>query len=129
MYSYEEYRKNYDSLSLEEMEAIVVSIQEVVHSHIEDCAELYDDVVCGAVKYANERAKWNTEYDICTRMEKDRTRTALHDGFISDLNILTRYVSKEYGCDISWMEKLQNNRKRVGDFACYIAFVYGLNAR
>lgn len=62
------------------------------------------------------------------RDEKDRQRTACHDAYISNLNIFGRYFN-ELGLDNSWRQQIGDDRKRIGDFACYIALFNGLGAR
>ncbi|WP_294187580.1 hypothetical protein [uncultured Clostridium sp.] len=42
--------------------------------------------------------------------------------------MLSRYLQKA-DKDITWREQLGDERKRIGDFACYIAFIFELNAR
>ena len=65
---------------------------------------------------------------------KDPGRTAFHDSVILNFNMLGRYLSGT-GHAAEWRETLgyeeddPMNRKRIGDFACWIAFVAGINAR
>ena len=50
---------------------------------------------------------------------------------IFHLNILSRYLAAK-GKDISWRGELgdeKENRKKIGDFACYVALMEGLDAR
>ena len=37
--------------------------------------------------------------------------------------------SSNQGNDVAWFEKFNDDRKRIGDFACYVAYIYALNAR
>ena len=97
----------------------------------EDFAELWEDFVKVAARYANIRATW---YMISRqeRMDTDDARTACHDAVISHLNAIWRCM-KMKGWDNTWREELGLDefvhRKRLGDFACYVAYVYGLNSR
>ena len=60
--------------------------------------------------------------------KRDKERTFKHDSIINRVNILARYLEK-MGNDISWRAELGDSTKRIGDFACYIALFYGLEAR
>lgn len=88
--------------------------------------ELLRSVKERAVRYAHIRAGW----DLLTREQRiseDDGRTSAHDVFIVALTKLGRY-QKQKGK--TWMEEFdQSDRKRVGDFACYIALFLSLNAR
>ena len=85
------------------------------------------DMVDKANKYTSIRCKWefmtNEE-----RMEEDSMRTALHNSFITSINIVSRILVSE-GIDVSWREKLGDDRKIVGDFACFISFMIGITNR
>ena len=62
------------------------------------------------------------------RISEDDARSKKHDSVIIKFNMLAKYMEMQ-GWDSSWREKLGNERKRIGDFACYIEYVYGINAR
>lgn len=96
----------------------------------EDGMEILGEYLAAAARYAGIRAGWNQ----LSREEKsdtDANRTACHNKVIFHLNILSRYLaSKEK--DISWRNELgdeKENRKKIGDFACYVALMEGLDAR
>ena len=95
--------------------------------------ELYDELMKVATRYAAIRANWL----LLSREEKseqDSGRTSCHNSVITHFNMLARYL-KQQGKAAAWRDKLGYeeddlyNRKAVGDFACYLAFVNGINAR
>ncbi|MBE6821577.1 hypothetical protein [Caproiciproducens sp. LBM24188] len=89
--------------------------------------QLYLSVLECAVDYAQVRARWLFLTPV-ERSEADRRRTIQHDAFISSLNVLARYATKnDYATD--WVKVLECDRKEIGDFACYIACIIGLESR
>ena len=98
-----------------------------------EALELYDELMKVATRYAAIRANWL----LLSREEKseqDSGRTSCHSSVITHFNMLVRYL-KQQGKAAAWRDKLGYeeddlyNRKAVGDFACYLAFVNGINAR
>jgi len=80
-----------------------------------------------AIEYAHLRSQWmlmNNEQ----RREIDPRRTMAHNAFIDSANILSRNMAK-VGEDNSWREVLGDDRKRIGDFACYLALYLSLEGR
>ena len=55
-------------------------------------------------------------------------RTVMHDSVIHSLDELAAYT-KEHGKEAKWREELGYQRKRIGDFACYVSLIYGVFAR
>jgi len=49
----------------------------------------------------------------------DKSRTIAHDIFIDCCNIFSRNMAKN-GEDVSWRNKLGDNRQTIGDFACFV---------
>ena len=129
---YEDYLAEPKALTVEEMR----SIHEVMISEIgcdSDALELYDELMMIAIRYASIRAGWPL-LSREEKMEKDSRRTSCHNSVITHFNMLARYL-KQQGKDAAWRERLgyeeedRLNRKTIGDFACYLAFVNGINAR
>lgn len=98
-----------------------------------DARELYDELAETSARYALIRARWK----LLSKAEKadmDASRTACHDSLIVKFNQLARYL-RQQGKTAEWRDILgyeeedRINRKRIGDFGCYIAFVNGINAR
>lgn len=96
---------------------------------IEDSAlePLRQDLIAAATRYAAMRAKWYLE-PIDGRREMDAARTRAHDAFIGACNILSRQQAKD-GEDNSWRAKIGDDRKSIGDFACYLNCIIGVRAR
>ncbi|MCD8075726.1 MAG: hypothetical protein LUF27_11995 [Lachnospiraceae bacterium] len=97
-----------------------------------DALENYADLLKAANKYANIRASWPM-LDVEEKMEKDPGRTSAHDSVITHVNLMARLL-RSMGKPAAWRdvfgdEKDPYNRKAIGDFACYLAFVTGINAR
>ena len=98
-----------------------------------DALELYDELIKIATRYATIRANWL----LLSREEKneqDSGRTSCHNSVIIHFNMLARYL-KQQGKTAAWRDELgyeeddPYNRKAIGDFACYLVFVNGVNAR
>ncbi|MCD8225209.1 MAG: hypothetical protein LUC99_10265 [Clostridiales bacterium] len=129
---YEEYLTKEKSLNFEGMAALHHEIVSEVGND-PDALELYDELVCAATRYSGIRAQWflwNRE----ERMDKDSDRTSCHNSLIVKCNQLARYL-KMQGKPADWRDALgyeeddKYNRKRIGDFGCYIAFINAINAR
>ena len=130
--TYEEYIKLPKALPFEQMQAIHKQIVLEVGND-PDALELYDDFIKVATRYAAIRANWL----LLSREEKldqDSGRTSCHDSVITHFNMLARYL-KQQEKTAAWRDELgyeeddSYNRKAIGDFACYLAFVNGINAR
>ena len=80
-----------------------------------------------AIRYTNMRVEW-LFMTSAERLEVDRQRTAAHDAVIDAVNILSRSM-RQAGQDNSWREVLGDNRKDIGDFACYLVAHLGILAR
>ena len=89
--------------------------------------KLKKDLFEAAFNYARIRADWNLmEED--EKRANDEARTRAHNTFIDCCNILSREMIKA-GEDADWRKYLGNDRKEIGDFACYIHCIIGLNER
>jgi hypothetical protein len=79
------------------------------------------------LRYAAIRAGW----PLMTAEERhgaDPGRTAAHNVVIDACNILSREMGKR-GMDASWREKLGQDRRVIGDFACHVHCFMGLQSR
>lgn len=129
---YENYLSMLKSLSLEEMAGLH---QELVHEigNDEDALDLYRELIEKATRYASIRADWML-WTWEEKMERDSSRTACHDSLIVKFNQLAKYLSLQ-GRDTAWRDALGYeaddacNRKRLGDFGCYLVFINTLAAR
>ena len=110
-----------------------------LHNHIlkglidEDSKELYEDLVSQCTRYMQYRMNWLL-YSREEKISQDSYRSACHDSLIIKFDVLSRYC-KSIGVDTAWREELGDikenplNRKKIGDFACYIVFINAINAR
>lgn len=88
---------------------------------------LLDNLMQSAVCYARIRADWQLATDE-QRRDMDAARTRCHDAFIDCCNILSRNMLAA-GEDNQWRNELGNDRKAIGDFACLLHCLLGLQAR
>ena len=130
--TYEEYLKQPRAISFEKMQMIHAEMLAEIGADTE-ALELYDELMKIATRYAAIRANW----PLLSREEKnahDSGRTSCHNSVITHFNMLARYL-KQQGKTAEWRNELgyeeddPYNRKAIGDFACYLAFVNGANAR
>ncbi len=85
------------------------------------------DLFKTASRYAQIRVEWQLA-DPEKRKEMELSRTAAHNAFIDACNILSRNMARA-GEDTSWRSRLGNDRKVIGDFACYLHCILGVRAR
>lgn len=125
--TYQEFLKGADALSLEDAEKIYQAIIGCDLKHDREFERLFTVLQERAVIYVGYRAKW-LNISLQERMEIDETRTRNHDLFIKAKNDLVKYMY-EHKANVDWDDVLGENRKRIGDFACYMVFLMSLNAR
>lgn len=89
--------------------------------------ELVEGMKLRAIRYANKRAEWECMTPE-ERRDADAGRTSSHNAFIDQMNIIKRMLDTE-GIDTSWREELGDDRKRIGDFACYMAYIFSVGNR
>ena len=89
--------------------------------------DLKQDLIDGAVRYARIRVDW-----LLAPPENQQSighdRSACHNAFIVACDILSRNMAKQ-GEDATWRKTLGEDRKRIGDFACYLHCRLGISAR
>lgn len=112
-------------LMYEEAKQIYQVMEENLDRQDEDIMEIYHRMIDKAVRYAHVRAEWQ-KLTWEQKLEKDESRTALHNSFISNLDVIAR-TEGETGKE--WRERLTEDRKRIGDFACYIALFLAIDSR
>lgn len=129
--TYDDYMKMPDALPFEEAGILYRQIIDNANTEDEDFEELWQDLMEACVRYAQIRGNWQL-ISREERMETDDNRTACHNSVITRMNALARCM-KMKGWDDGWRERLgadeRLHRKRIGDFACYLAYVYSVNAR
>ena len=80
-----------------------------------------------AITYASVRSGWQL-LSSQERAERDLQRTSLHNVAIDAINRLSREMGR-HGESIEWRARLGDDRRRIGDFACWCALFMGLSAR
>ena len=130
--TYDEYIGMPKSITIEKcLEIHKMMVEEVGND--EDAIELYDEIIDKAVDYVSLRAKW-TFMDNQWKMAEDPGRTMKHDALIVKFNQLARYL-KMQGKEAKWRDMLgyteddPYNRKVIGDMACFLIYVHGVNGR
>ncbi len=93
----------------------------------DELGELWCEVSRAAVRYAHIRAQWRF-WPLEERQERDAERTRAHDALISCVNALARAMTGA-GMSVGWRERLGTDRKEIGDFACHLTCILGLEAR
>ncbi|MCD7955216.1 MAG: hypothetical protein LUG93_05570 [Lachnospiraceae bacterium] len=137
-YIYEDYLETQKHLTFEQMAELHQELVREVGAD-EEAFEFYNGLLVAAAKYANTRALWST-MSREMKMEKDGNRISQHTSFITNLTMLARHLktqgkpaawSYELGCDTDGTGRKPEGyeRKALGDFACYLAFISGINAR
>ena len=127
--SYERYLREPKSLTVEKMRTLQEEILGEIASDSE-AQEIYENLVAVATRYAGIRAEWRL-WDGITKIERDDIRTSCHNSLIVKFDMLARHL-KTRGKDAAWRDVLgykKDDRKTIGDFACYLVFVNSLNAR
>ena len=89
--------------------------------------ELKGQLYRAAARYGALRAEWALA-DPAGRQALDGPRRAAHDAFIDACNILSRNMA-ERGESVEWRRELGEDRKKLGDFACWLALELALSAR
>ncbi len=99
-------------------------LQIIKSSNLQGLSDLF---LKSAVRYAQIRVEWYYS-DQDERTDIDPIRMRAHEALIGNCNALARNM-KEAGEDDSWRKKLGDDRKRIGDFACLVHALIGIEAR
>ena len=102
-------------------------VQSVALCTNEYTEEIVNELIEKSIKYSVVRAKWEV-WDRETKIKEDEGRTLKHNSVIDAFNILARLIKSE-DIDISWRDRLGDDRKRIGDFACFLTYMVGINNR
>ncbi|EGV02894.1 hypothetical protein [Streptococcus sp. ST16] len=126
-FSYDVFKNEKGIVSFSEAEQIYSSLLNSSNQLDKEFQEEWTTFVLLCVEYTSIRGKWLT----LSREEKlanDEARAVTHNKVIYQLKIL-KSLANEQSNDVTWFEKFNDDRKRIGDFACYVAYIYALNAR
>ncbi|MGK0576014.1 hypothetical protein [Macrococcus capreoli] len=127
--TYDKAKEQHDLLDFETAQNIYSKMITGINLSDSEFKEYWDDFINGCIEYSNFRSLWLT----ISREEKnnqdlDAKRTSTHNELIRSLNVIMRYLQQE-SKDTSWYDEITENRKRIGDFANYIAYIYAVNSR
>lgn len=132
MFTYEDYLKEPRSLTFSEMQEIHAMMVSDIGTD-PDALEIYQGLLQKATEYADIRAKWPF-LSRGEKMDQDSSRTSCHDSLIIRFNMLSRYVRMQEK-PATWRDILGEgsedpyDRKRIGDFACFLVFINAINSR
>lgn len=130
--------KDKDVLSFEESEKIYNTIVQDIDLNNSEEMEYWNDFINACSNYTAERSSWLL-LNKKQRIDRDKNRSSIHDGLLVKLNIIKR-VFESKNLNVEWFnvfkidsilgdEKENINRKRIGDLANYIAYIYAINSR
>ncbi|QIH77561.1 hypothetical protein GTN30_02680 [Macrococcoides canis] len=127
--TYDKAKEQHDLLDFETAHNIYSKMITGINLSDSEFKEYWDDFITGCIEYSNFRSLWLT----LSREEKnnsdfDKRRTDIHNGLITKLNVVKRYLDNE-GKNTNWFDEITQERKRIGDFANYIAYIYAVNSR
>lgn len=130
--SYREYISLPKAMSIEKMQELHEEMIAEIGSD-SDAAQLYDELLVTAGRYASIRSGWR-HLSTREKMDQDSRRTSCHNSVITHFNMLARYLKQQnkpalWRDELGYEEDDPYNRKAIGDFACYLAFIAGINAR
>lgn len=125
--TYQEYLKESNALMFEMADQIYQMLLTNAPEHDAEFDELFYLFCQSAAEYAGYRANWLL-MSMQEQLEIDETRTRKHNIFIKAKNDLSTYMY-ENKLNIEWDDILGEERKRIGDFACYLTYIRSINAR
>jgi hypothetical protein len=89
--------------------------------------ELSNKLIQTGIRYSRLRVDWSL-LSIEEKGQFDQERTIAHNAFISSCDILARNMAQRDE-NFSWRAMIGNDRKEIGDFACWIHLIIGIKAR
>ena len=128
MESYQTYLQKNNTLPIEDSIRIYNQmISSFAQCKTEGKEDIIEQLIKSACYYTNIRSEWEF-MDNEAKSKDDINRTSAHDSFIRNLNITERMLKNE-NIDTSWRTELGNERKKIGDFGCFLCFITALNNR
>lgn len=125
--TYNDLKKSKNSLSFIDCEKIHLKILNEGDLKDTEFQKVWQDFVLASVEYATIRGKWL----FLSREEKidtDEHRSICHNKVIYQLKFIKGLIAEKNG-DTTWFSDFHEDRKRIGDFACFVSYIYGINAR
>lgn len=125
--TYSELTEKNKVLTFIESSEIYIEIISVLNRHDTEEMEYWNDFITSCLEYAEIRSTWlflSRE----EKLEKDTLRTAIHNTVLRNLSILKR-IFEIKNKNIAWYNRFNDDRKRIGDFACYISYIHSLTSR
>ena len=92
-----------------------------------DILEIWHDFLKASMDYAHTRSQWLL-WESAERREKDESRTAQHEIVIYNFKLLSRNMEQSSEV-VNYLKEIENNRKQIGDFVSYLAYIYAINSR
>jgi len=127
MENYGDYLKKQQSLPFEEANAIYEKMISQIDLNHEDMVTLWENVIRNLYSYYEYRKNWFL-WDREKCMDKDNSRSSSHDTYINSLNALSRFIVKQGG-SAEWRERLGDDRRRIGDFGCFMMYIVTIGMR
>lgn len=127
MFYYDDFLRDRDGLDFETCGSYYQELLAALKPTDKEGLAYWHAFVLAAVHYTQIRGEWlllSRE----ERQAKDEVRTTRHNKVIYSLKLYIAYRRQE-GQEFPWFEKIQDNRKQIGDLACYVSYVYALNGR
>lgn len=129
--TYQDFTKTNGHLPVNEAEKVYQTILASVETTTPEFEALWQDMITAAIKYGTTRALWLT-LSPEEQQKNEAKRTDMHNDLIFSITMLHGYFAQQ-AWDVSWINLFTVNddidRKRIGDFGCYLAYIYSLNAR
>lgn len=128
MLIYNDFTKEIDALDFEACHKLYGELLACVPTNGSDFDAYWKDFVKSAIDYSTIRSSW---YLISKeeRQATDSHRTTVHNRVITNLKLVAKLLEIHYGLSSAWLDISSDNRKQVGDFANYIAYIYSVNGR
>ncbi|MGI6117932.1 MAG: hypothetical protein ACOYBC_06030 [Bilifractor sp.] len=120
-------REKDDTMLMSEADDIFRQLCTSLQSADKILVSLYTDMITKAVDYAGIRSEWLLLSPEEKKANKEE-RTLLLDTFIFTINELSGEMESR-SIPISWRDRLGSDRRRIGDWACYLSLFYSLNSR
>ena len=127
IFTYKDFLKDKGIITFEQAEKIYEDVSSSANIHDSEFLEYWQRLIELCAQYAEARGKYLT-IPIAENESAGQSISRIHDSIIRQLNIIKRYAEK-LGNDTSWFDEFHDDRKRMGDFANYLNYVYAVNAR